>query len=360
MTFSKIRQYIKGVLSNLFNKTLSNIAPKFDPTETYSIGNRVIYNGDLYRFTSAHTGAWTSTDASKTNINALLNNNTFACGGGYAPIGTVIAYMGTRAPSDFLICDGTVYNIADYTELADYFESQFGESNHFGGNGTTTFAVPDLQGEFLRGTGTNSHANQGSGANVGVHQDGTEHIGLGKMNDGRLLSAWNNTINGLINPDSEPQLSSKVGSSVINIGNGSNNISPTFTSRPTNTSVLYCIKAKSQGNGYSLDEQIVGTWIDGKPIYQKTLSLNGSNVNLNDDNDVGLGSIGIDEIIFANGMFRNLTNRRFPFPYVNQAGLTYLAGFFFTDTFLLGLRFGNNIRSISKIYITIRYTKTND
>ena len=39
------------------------------------------------------------------------------------------------------------------------------------GDGVTTFKVPNLLGEFLRGTGTNSYTNQGSGANVGVHQD---------------------------------------------------------------------------------------------------------------------------------------------------------------------------------------------
>ena len=46
-----------------------------------------------------------------------------------------------------------------------------------------------------------------------------------------------------------------------------------FTSRPTNTSVLYCIKALPaairQLDTYSTDETIVGRWIDGKPIYRK-------------------------------------------------------------------------------------------
>ena len=74
------------------------------------------------------------------------------CGGGFAPIGTIIAFMGTTAPQDYLACDGTVYNIADYPRLAQFFTDQFGSANKFGGNGTTTFAVPDLKGEFLRGT----------------------------------------------------------------------------------------------------------------------------------------------------------------------------------------------------------------
>ena len=56
-----------------------------------------------------------------------------------------------------------------------------------------------------------------------------------------------------------------------------------YTSKPTNTSVLYCIKYEStyymtvgeytvQGfDDYSEEEKIVGRWIDGKPIYRKVI-----------------------------------------------------------------------------------------
>ena len=205
----------------------------------------------------------------------LGGNSMVACGGGYAPIGTVIAYMGTRAPSDFLICDGTVYNIADYTELADFFELQFGNANFFGGDGATTFAVPDLRGEFLRGTGTNSHANQGSGANVGVHQDGTS-VPIAMADNSNMNIAYGDGSISETILDTVFHVDAKIESGGFRYIQGTSQSydndarTKNFTSRPTNTSVLYCIKAKSQGNGYSLDEQIVGTWIDGKPIYQKT------------------------------------------------------------------------------------------
>lgn len=65
-----------------------------------------------------------------------------------SPIGTVISFMGTTAPAHYLVCDGTVYNIADYSALADFIQTQFGSKNYFGGDGTTTFAVPDLDNEF--------------------------------------------------------------------------------------------------------------------------------------------------------------------------------------------------------------------
>ena len=71
------------------------------------------------------------------------------------PVGSVISYMGMTAPDNYLICDGTTYNISDYPFLADHIKNNFGSYNYFGGDGTTTFAVPDLRGEFLRGTGNN-------------------------------------------------------------------------------------------------------------------------------------------------------------------------------------------------------------
>ena len=54
------------------------------------------------------------------------------------PTGTVLPYALPSAPGGFLNCDGAVYNIADYPTLGGLLLATFG------GNGTTTFAVPDL------------------------------------------------------------------------------------------------------------------------------------------------------------------------------------------------------------------------
>lgn len=175
-------------------------------------------------------------------------------GGGSAignPTGTIISLMGKTAPEGYLACDGTTYNIADYPVLANYFKTQFGTSNNFGGNGSTTFAVPDLRGEFLRGTGTNSHSNQGSGASVGTHQDGTIHLGIGVSDNNYLLVKLGMnrlseyTSANRFNSDS---LAPKFLNTYDNCYYGGLRDSRTeevmgaFTSRPTNTSVLYCIK----------------------------------------------------------------------------------------------------------------------
>ena len=59
------------------------------------------------------------------------------------PVGEIIKTLGNETPKHYLACDGSVYNIADYPHLAQYFKDNFGSSNAFGGDGTTTFAVPN-------------------------------------------------------------------------------------------------------------------------------------------------------------------------------------------------------------------------
>ena len=155
---------------------------------------------------------------------------------GSALVGAIYSYMGNNAPHGYLACDGSVYRISDYPRLAGHIQGQFGSYNFFGGDGTTTFAVPDLRGEFLRGTGTNSHTNQGNGASVGVHQDGTghEHMWSGS---GAIVYPYNFQAT---NQDSTYN-NGKLGTSNWNNTNYSTTYR-LYTSRPTNTSVLYIIK----------------------------------------------------------------------------------------------------------------------
>ena len=45
-----------------------------------------------------------------------------------APVGSIISFMGLNAPTGYLKCDGTVYNISQYQELANHFKSNFGNA----------------------------------------------------------------------------------------------------------------------------------------------------------------------------------------------------------------------------------------
>lgn len=165
------------------------------------------------------------------------------------PVGTVISFMGTAAPKDYLICDGSTHNISDYPDLAAFFAAKFGTKNHFGGDGTTTFAVPDMRNLFLRGY--HGTAEEQLSGEVGEKQDGTEIPGV--------VTGISNSAVGIY------PMSRVSGSQAIKVQNQDRAVSTTptygvitghstpvndltgniasYTARPVNMAVLYCIKA---------------------------------------------------------------------------------------------------------------------
>lgn len=273
---------------------------------------------------------------------------------GFTPVGVVISVMGKTAPLNYLVCDGTVYNIADYPELAAYFARQFDVCNYFGGDGTTTFAVPDLRGEFLRGSGTNSHTNQGNGANVGVHQDGTAIPQMAVSSGGQFALTFSSGASMVTNTDAKQNKYNKYAISSSGSTKATDSDWDLYTSRPTNTSVLYCIAYKNifvdEGCNYSIDEKVVGTWIDGKPVYQKTYIVS----------NVTSGKIIEDysqkQMIDYSGVYLHTDGNRLHFPYYH--GST-------TMQMNQNANSGNLIihcQDISggTVYVTAQYTKTTD
>jgi len=65
---------------------------------------------------------------------------------GNSMVGKVIAFAGTTPLSGWLECNGTAVSRNAYADLFNVIGITFG-----GGNGTTTFNIPDLRGEFVRG-----------------------------------------------------------------------------------------------------------------------------------------------------------------------------------------------------------------
>jgi len=62
------------------------------------------------------------------------------------PVGSIIIYAASAAPSGWLECDGSDVNRATFPNLFNAIGSTFGA-----GDGSTTFGLPDLRGEFVRG-----------------------------------------------------------------------------------------------------------------------------------------------------------------------------------------------------------------
>lgn len=158
------------------------------------------------------------------------------------PVGSLIQTMSNSAPKHYLICDGSEYAIGTYPELEAHFVKEFGAVNHFGG-ASGKWKVPDLRGEFLRMTGTNSHINQGSGAGIGEHQDGTYIVGTYSNNGSNVIyliaggEAWQ-TGGDYDNPQSE------ICEATVNARPAKSHMCA-GRARPTNTSVNVAIKCES-------------------------------------------------------------------------------------------------------------------
>ncbi len=67
-------------------------------------------------------------------------------GRGQVPSGTVNAFAGATAPDGYLLCNGGEISRAIYSDLFSAIGTIYGV-----GNGTTTFNLPDMRGEFIRG-----------------------------------------------------------------------------------------------------------------------------------------------------------------------------------------------------------------
>lgn len=274
------------------------------------------------------------------------------------PVGEIINYMGTAAPVNYLVCDGTEYNISDYPYLTQHFIDHFGTVNYFGGDGTDTFAVPDLRGEFLRGTGTASR-NTGTGSDVGTHQNGTSHIAarINQTND-MIIGGPFQTETIYSNCDTTTQANR---ARYIRLSQEGNFVeTKTYTTRPTNTAIMFCIKYQptyfmSTQATYSYGEKQIGTWVDGKPLYEKTI-----NFEVLPNADTGTVSHGIenvDEIWIYDGYVKDLNSAlRLQ---TGHSHTQYVQNSWncSVDKTSVAFTTGTNRSEFSAI-VTVRYTKT--
>lgn len=122
-------------------------------------------------------------------------------------------------------------------------------------------------------------------------------------------------------------------------------------------------------HNYSTDEQIVGTWIDGKPLYEKTLYwdntihtfVTGSNALTHDIQDMEYRQLvsGTFSYVYTTG---GTTRYYYPLPYSNDTptgnGGTLIKSI---GNSSIGFFLGNDYniyKTTIKIWATLRYTKT--
>lgn len=238
----------------LWAKIKSGLAEKQDkltPDKSVTLdGSRISVTLPTVSLSAAEYEALSKEEKQKPVLYAIPERDCMpADANGAVPTGAVIGFMALSAPDGYLLCDGSICNISEFPRLATYLEKQFGLANYFGGNGTTTFAVPDMRNLFLRGY--HGTAGEQLSGNVGLKQEATSHSGVmsGIRTDGSLslFSESKGTIgdyNSAKNPDTRVYATQNG-----YVNTGKNTVSQTsdinlysYTSRPVNMAVLYCIK----------------------------------------------------------------------------------------------------------------------
>ena len=73
----------------------------------------------------------------------------YITGAGLLPIGSYIQFAGSQAPAGFLVCNGGAISRTTYSALFAVIGTTYG-----GGDGSTTFNLPNLTDRFLQGSTT--------------------------------------------------------------------------------------------------------------------------------------------------------------------------------------------------------------
>lgn len=117
-----------------------------------------------------------------------------------------------------------------------------------------------------------------------------------------------------------------------------------------------CIKIGGGGSGmnYSTEEQVVGTWIDGKPLYQKTVDQ-----TIGSDADYTVFANGIDHAHLVNSCFEYSSGRWMSFDYISLSGASNNRTCY-VDVQNGALNLHNQSNSSIHWIATIQYTKTTD
>lgn len=138
------------------------------------------------------------------------------------PAGAVLPFAMNAAPTGWLECDGSAVSRTTYATLFSAIGTTFGT-----GDGSTTFNIPDLRGQFVRGWAHSGSTDSGRTFGSGQAHAVQDHV----HTFGFALS-------------SPPGVPGGSGASAYNAGNTANMASGNAASetRPVNVALMYCIR----------------------------------------------------------------------------------------------------------------------
>ena len=209
------------------------------------------------------------------------------------PIGMYGWFAGEKVPTGWLRCDGQAVSRTEYSDLFNAIGTTYGA-----GDGSTTFNLPNVNlanrtlvgssgdGEFALGNTMGekehtltineipSHAPIIMGSNVGG-SDKAETVAYGGSANGTAMYATTPIGGGQSHNNMQPSIAAiciiKAKQSVGLVGTVTDDINDTNENAVANAKTIK--NYVDEKNTYSTSEKVVGTWIDGKPIYRKIVDI---------------------------------------------------------------------------------------
>lgn len=309
-------------------------------SSTHAVENRVITNAlsglnniKVDKVTGKGLSSNDFTDGDKSSIHTHSNKSVLDTitqakidqwdagsgggGGETLPIGTILPYSHGTIPDNYMLCDGSAISRTTYADLYAKIGTTYGS-----GDGSTTFNLPNLKGkvgvgkdgtqtEFdtLGETGgekthiltTNempSHNHTGGvyGKGGSLSAEGLDANvvwGSGTMRTTTYGFFTDNTGGGQAHNNLQPYL---VVNYIIKVAQTTVITAQVTNSYSTSTSDSYSCDYINDINTYSTTEQVVGTWIDGKPIYRKVVTFSRDN-----SSQFTISFSGVDKFIKIDG-----------------------------------------------------------
>lgn len=179
------------------------------------------------------------------------------------PTGAIAAFAMATPPAGWLKCNGQQVSRATYADLFTAIGTTFGV-----GNGTTTFTLPDLRGEFVRGF------DDGRGVDAG------RTFGSSQADELKSHVHSDVTVNGSIADNGDPGnyvlTAATQFQALTNVG-GSVGATGGTETRPRNIALMWCIKAYGETiNEGIVDVAALATYLEE---VEDTLTANVSAVN---------------------------------------------------------------------------------
>lgn len=153
---------------------------------------------------------------------------------GTVPVGGVIPFAGTSAPTGFLACDGSAISRTTYAALFAVIGTSHGQ-----GDGSTTFNLPDYRGRFLRGVDGGQGRDPNAGTRTAMATGGNTGDNVGSLQADEFKSHFHHTARAGGGSAGTPSWAGAVGAGFFDSPSSSAGGDET---RPKNAYVNYIIK----------------------------------------------------------------------------------------------------------------------